>query len=233
MHADASIPALPCVELESTLAFYGLLGFDVTYQQRTPNPYAAARRGGAHLHFFGLKGLDPATAFSTCLIIVDEVERLHEHFASALREQYGKLPLRGVPRITRMRTGQSRFTIVDPSGNSVIFIRRDEPSGHGDDGQEPQSALAKALKTARRLRDFKNDDASAAKVLDVALKKPDGGTGVERARACLARAELAVVLDDAPRAKSLLRELDSLTLSKPERGSLQDERESLERLLRV
>ncbi|WP_147452059.1 VOC family protein [Corallococcus sp. CA041A] len=196
MKSDASIPLLPCVELASTLEFYALLGFEVTYQQRAPNPYAATQRGGAQLHFFGLKGLDPLKAFSSCLVIVDEVEELHARFLDALRKAYGRTPVRGLPRMTRMRKGQSRFTLTDPSGNSLMFIRRDEPDGYGDDGNTPTSILGKALKTARRLRDFKGDDAAAAKVLDAALKKPDAGTEKEREQALADRAELAVALGE-------------------------------------
>lgn len=233
MKHDASIPALPCVELEATLDFYGRLGFEVTYRQRAPNPYAATRRGGAQLHFFGLKGLKPEQGYSCCLIIVDEVETLHEGFSAALRETYGKLPVRGIPRITRMKKGQTRFTVVDPSGNSVMFIRRDEPSGYGDDEDVSVTHLGKALKTARRLRDFKSDDATAAKVLDAALKKPDAGTTLERARALVARAELAVALEDAASARAWLRELDDLPLSATERATLHEDRAAVDQLLRA
>ncbi|MBN8231541.1 hypothetical protein JYK02_28915 [Corallococcus macrosporus] len=198
MKGDTSIPALPCVELAPTLEFYALLGFEVTYRQQAPNPYAATRRGGAQLHFFGLKGLDPAKAFSTCLIIVDEVEELHARFLDALRKAYGRTPVRGLPRMTRMRKGQTRFTLTDPSGNSLMFIRRDEPSGYGDDENTPATVLGKALKAARRLRDFKGDDAAAAKVLDAALKKPDAGTAKEREQALAEHAELAVALGEIP-----------------------------------
>ncbi|RKH56827.1 bleomycin resistance protein [Corallococcus llansteffanensis] len=234
MRGDACIPLLPCVEIAPTLEFYGLLGFEVTYQQRTPNPYAATRRGGAQLHFFGLKGLDPLKAFSSCLIIVDEVEDLHARFVAALKKAYGRIPLRGVPRVTRMKKGQTRFTVVDPSGNSLMFIRRDEPAGYGDDDKDaPASVLAKALKTARRLRDFKGDDAAAAKVLDVALKKADAGTTVERARGLAARAELAVALGDMRRARELARDIDALSLSASEREALRVELEALEPLART
>lgn len=233
MNGDASIPALPCVELGSTLEFYGRLGFEVTYQQRTPNPYAATRRGGAQLHFFGLKGLTPQTAYSCCLIIVDEVEKLHEGFTKVLRGVYGKVPVRGAPRITRMKPGQSRFTLVDPSGNSLMFIRRDEPERYGDDDVEGTSLLARALKTARRLRDFKSDDVAAAKVLDGALKKADAGTMLERARALAARAELAVALGDAARAQSLVQDIDGLSLSGPEREVLKTDLEAIDRLVRT
>jgi len=77
MATETTIPLLPCVSLDETLDFYRALGFEMTYQQARPNPYAVVRRGGFELHFFGLKGLEPASAYSTCLVAVPEVEPLH------------------------------------------------------------------------------------------------------------------------------------------------------------
>ncbi|HYH95110.1 hypothetical protein [Hyalangium sp.] len=233
MTHETMIPALPCVSISETLDFYRLLNFEVTYQQASPNPYAATRRkGGGELHFFGLKGLKPAEAFSTCLVIVEEVEGLHQTFAAALRGVYGKIPIAGVPRITRMKKGQSRFTVVDPSGNSLIFIRRDEPGGDGEARPEQgaRSRLAKAIDAAARLRDYKGDDAAAAKVLDVALGRNEPAAPIERARALAARAELAVALGDQERSRALRAELQQIPLSEAERERLRDELQAAEEL---
>lgn len=237
MTIDTAIPALPCVTLEESLPFYGLLGFEVTYKQKAPNPYAVVVRGDVQLHLFGIRGLDPSAAYSTCLIIVGEVEDLHKQFAGALRRAYGKVPIAGIPRITRMREGQSRFTIVDPAGNSLIFIRRDSPDateGTYEDGPDPEarSKLALAIRTAARLRDFKADDAMAAKVLDAALAKNESAAPAERARALAARAELAVALGDSGRANALSVELRKIRLSDSEREELREELDAAEKLER-
>ena len=203
MATETTIPLLPCVSLDETLDFYRALGFEVTYQQARPNPYAVVRRGGFELHFFGLKGLEPASAYSTCLVAVPEVEPLHQTFSEALQRKFGRLPVAGIPRLTRMKPGQGRFTLVDLSGNSVIFVKK-EPGAGKNDAPPPEpgarSPLAKALAAAARLRDFKTDDAAAAKVLDVALARNEPSDPVERARALAARAELAVPLGDEARA---------------------------------
>src|SRR5262249_3246191 len=159
------------------------------------------------LHFFGLKKLDPKAAFSTCLVIVPEVEPYHRAFADALRRKYGKVPTAGIPRITRFREGQSRFTVVDPSGNSVIYIRRDEPDVGYPKSEGTRSGLAKAIETAVVLRDSKTDDEAAAKVLDVALAKNVCADSLDRARALAVRAELAVAMGDKERARTLRAEL--------------------------
>ncbi|WP_437573242.1 hypothetical protein [Sorangium sp. So ce887] len=227
-----TIPVLPCVSMPETLAFYGALGFEVTHQQTKPNVYAATRRGDIHLHFMGLKKLDPSASYSTCLVLVPEVERLHETFAEGLRQAYGKVPIAGFPRISRMKTGQSRFTVVDVAGNSVIFIKRDAPDDHdeGAAGSRSNSRLGRALRAAARLRDFKNDDAAAAKVLDVALARKEADAPFERARALAARIELAVALGEGARARTLRAELDEAPLSDEERAQLKPQLDAVDAL---
>ena len=236
MVADTAIPALPCVTLEESLPFYGLLGFEVTYKQKNPNPYAVVARGDVQLHLFGIKGLDPSAAYSTCLIIVSEVEDLHGKFAGALGNEYGRVPIAGIPRITRMRKGQSRFTIVDPAGNSLIFIRRaraDSTEGSYEDGREATgSKMELAIKTAARLRDFKTDDAMAAKVLDAALAKYPSAVPAERARALAARAEIAVAMGEVELARALRIELRQIQLSDSEREELREELDAADKLER-
>ena len=223
MSQATTIPVLPCISMPETLKFYQALGFEVTHQQTSPNVYAATQRGDVNVHFMGMKNLDPASAYSTCLVMVPEVESLHRTFAEGLRRTYGKLPTSGVPRISRMKTGQSRFTVVDIAGNSLIFIRRgatdDYDEGERDRGSE--SRLERALRSAARLRDFKNDDASAAKVLDVALAREPGAPAGERARVLVARLEIAVALEDRARADALRLEIHELPLSEEERGAVQ------------
>src|SRR5262249_48030664 len=150
------------------------------------------------------------------------------------RKGYGKLPVAGFPRITRMRKGQGRFTVVDPSGNSVIFIKRDRPSTENEETPEraDRSRLAWALDTATRLRDFKGDDAGAAKVLEVALARKAPAPPAERARALAARAELAVALGDTERLPALRAELQQLALSDDDRERLRDELQAADELER-
>lgn len=238
MSSETMIPVLPSVSLPATLAFYRLLGFEVTYEQHKPYVYAATRRGGMEVHFMGIKELDPKDAYSTCLVMVPEVEQLHATFADALRGGYGKLPITGIPRITRMKPGQTRFTIVDVAGNSLVFIKRD---AGGSEDEEPleavkrrpgESRLAHGVRFAARLRDFKNDDEMAARVLDLALARPEPGDPIERARALAARIELAIALADPARADALGAELAALPLSPEQRDELAAELERARALAR-
>lgn len=227
------IPVLPCVSLPDTLAFYKALGFEVTHEQTRPNVYAATRRGDLHLHFAGVEKRRDQLGAGMCLAIVPEVESLHRDLSDCLRQAYGKLPLAGRPRISRMKKGQSRFTLVDVTGNSVIFIQ----ASAGDDYDEadtaaPRTSIERALQTAARLRDFRNDDAHAARVLGIALAKNPNAARVERARALAARAEIALAAGDRARAVELRAELDALSLSAAERVAACRELDALEALER-
>ena len=230
-----TIPILACISLDDTLAFYRALGFEVTHQQTRPNVYAATRRGDVHLHFVGMPKLEPSKVYAACLVIVPELEELYAAFRQGLKSAYGKLPLGGFPRVSRLRPGGSRFTIVDVAGNSVIFVKRDAKDDYDDSVYAPTSdtPLGKALWQARRLRDFKNDDVAAAKLLDVALRKHSDGSAIDRARALAARIEVALALGDRARAHSARAELAGLQLSAADRARYRDELSAAERLERL
>jgi hypothetical protein len=236
MAEATTIPVLPSISLPETLAFYRSLGFEVTHEQTKPYVYAATRRGDINLHFMGIKGLNPDEAFSTCLVLVPEVERLHQTFADALRQAYGKVPLTGRPRISRMKPGQSRFTVVDVAGNSLIFIKQGASEDDNEGASEPHSSssLGKALRTAARLRDFKNDDAAAAKVLDLALSRGAASADpVERVRALAARLEIAVVIGEQERAEALRAEIKGAALTEEQRARCRSELEAADAALRL
>lgn len=185
-----TIPAMPCRGLEQVLPFYEAIGFTCAFRQERPNPYAALEWNGGALHLFGVKGHDPKKAYGTCLFIVREVASLHAQFEAALRTHLERAPFTGLPRISRFRPGQSRFTTVDPEGNSIIFIRRDEPNPHEETERlnKGASPLGKAIRAAKVLRDFKNDEAMARRVLEQALAKHGKAVNpeVKEARAMLA-----------------------------------------------
>ena len=217
-----TIPCLPCVSMAEALDFYRALGFAVTYQQKAPNEYAVVRQGSCELHLFGLKGLKAENGYSTCCVVVPEVEPLHKAFSEALRQKYGKLPVAGFPRVTRFKPGQTRFTLTDPSGNSIICVKRSAHENASGSG-EKQTGLAKALETAAKLRDESGDDESAAKVLDVALARYTDATPLVRARALAARAELAVALSEAEKLRDVRAELQQLPLSDEDREKYRHE----------
>lgn len=193
-----SIPVLPYVSMDATLDFWVCLGFAITYRQRSPYQYAVVARNGSQLHFAQKKEAD-STAYHACLIMIHHAEALHREFSLSLKKSLGKVPVTGLPRISRMKPGQTRFTITDPSGNSVICIQqgKEDEEQYELADQKGLSKPAKAIALAIRLRDFKEDYKAAAKALDNMLRQqPATATPDEQAEALVMRAELARVLND-------------------------------------
>jgi catechol 2,3-dioxygenase-like lactoylglutathione lyase family enzyme len=216
------IPIFYCKSLDVTLGFYEALGFEVTYRQAKPYLYAAVNCGQVNLHF------STRAKNASCLVFVPDVSAYHEAFADALRTHYGRVPTAGAPRLTRLRPWHTRFRLVDPGGNELVYINQDEPDADYDAYEATLSPLAEALDRAVFLRDTYTEDKAAARVLDLALARYplDGGNSVDRARALAARAELAVALEDIERAQVMRDELAQIVLSDEERVRFSEELEA-------
>ena len=170
MANELTIPLLPCPSIDEIVSFYEMLGFEITYRQTRPNPHVAVRREDINLHFFGMDGYDPVQSYSTCLVIVADTSELFEAFAAGMRSVHGKLLVSGIPRMTRPRLRNDRytgFTVVDPGGNWIrIHKAAQEP--------EAQSKLAKAMEDAARQADARGDERQGLKILEGALMRATG-----------------------------------------------------------
>jgi hypothetical protein len=220
--ASIIIPLLPCRSIDDVQPFYEALGFRRTYRQLRPNPYLAMAREDVELHFFGMDGFDPADSYGSCVIQVPDTGELHRSFADGLRAAYGKVPLSGIPRMTRPRKRRnagnlSGFTVVDPGGNWIRIF----PAGK-EQPDEPGSKLANALANAVVLADSHGDHAQAAKILDGALRRGADAPATERVEALAYRAELAVTLTDPDRLATALAELRAIELTEEERAAVAD-----------
>ncbi len=173
------IPLLPCSDIDEIASFYEMLGFSVAYRQTRPNPYVAVQREGIQLHFFGMDGFDPEQSYGTCLVIVQDTGPLYEAFAAGMRAVHGKVLVSGIPRMTRPRLRNDRYTgfsVVDPGGNWIrINKAAKEP--------EATSKLAKAMENAARQADARGNERQALKILEGALKQAGAAEpGYEEAR---------------------------------------------------
>lgn len=238
MATERMIPLLPCGSIREILDFYTDLGFTITYQQKAPNVYAAVQRGGIELHFYVMKGHDSTRNHCSCIVQVDDPEPLHRVFTQALKLKRGKAPVAGIPRIARWRRGQTRFNLVDPAGNWIRFISRDEAWEAGSSQttsasktEVSRSRLAAALQTAWRLRDGKGDDLTAARVLDAALARPDSSPMQDRARVLVARAELGAALGEPDVVRAMYAALTALPFGDEDRRELRMELEEITRLV--
>lgn len=221
MAGEVTVPLLPCASVDDMVAFYEALGFRRTYRQTKPNPYVVVRREDWELHFFGMDGFDPAESYGSCIVQVPDVGAVHTAFAAGLRARYGKVPVRGIPRMTRPRRRKnsgnlSGFTVVDPGGNWIRIF----PAGAAGQDAPRRSKLGIALDNAVVQGDGRGDLAQAAKILDGALaREPDAP---ERVEALTYRAELARRAGDDDRAEAVLAELLALPLTDAEREQLTD-----------
>ncbi len=219
MAGERTFPILPCRELDDLLPFYEVLGFDVTFRQSRPNPYAVVRRDDLQLHFAGIADFEPESSYGSVIVVVPDADALYREFADRLRAAYGKLPPVGIPRILRPRLKRGTvggFSVVDPGGNWLRISR----AGDTEDTQEPGKGLTLVLQSAARLGDAKGDHATAARMLDKGLVRYADAPATERVPALVYRADLALRMGDPRRATDALAEIRALDLGDGARAVL-------------
>lgn len=212
MANEVTIPLLPCRHLDDSIPFYRALGFVQTYRQERPNPHAVISREDLHIHLFGMEGFDPADSYGSVLVLVPDVDALYEDFAAGLRALYGKLPSSGIPRILRPRKREGTvrgFSVVDPGGN---WLRISKLGDTEDDAPNETTGLARVVDNAARQGDARGDHAFALRLLENGLAKFTDAPRVDRLRALLYMAELAVRVGDRSKATSSLEEALSLNI---------------------
>jgi hypothetical protein len=230
--AEKTIPILPCRTLQPVLDFYAALGFAVTFQQKSPNPFAVVERGDIELQFFGMKRYEPTESFSTCYVITDDVDALYAAFRAGLRAAYGRIPTRGLPRIGPLRDmsyGVRQFLMTDPGGNCV---RVGQPTSEDQHHRPaPAGTFARALHRASLFADSKEDPAGAARIIDRVLRLEDERpTPVQLFRLLVLRADVAGRLDDEEAATSALARAAAIRLTAAERERIPEDLERLAEL---
>ena len=230
--SEQTIPILPCGTLQPVLDFYTALGFEVTFRQRSPNPYAAVELGGIQLHFFGMKTYEPTASISTCYVRTDDVDGLYETFRAGLKAAYGRIPTRGLPRIGPLKDmsyGMRQFLMTDPGGNCIRVGRPTSENQHHR--AAPDETFARALHHASVLADSKEDPAAAAKIIDRVLALDDERpTRVQLLQLLVLRADIAGRLADDTTMRSVLDRATAIRLGAEESGSARDAVRRLEDL---
>ncbi|MGW1373231.1 bleomycin resistance protein [Streptomyces sp. NPDC002446] len=222
---EKTIPILPCRTLQPVLDFYRALGFEVTFQQKSPNPYAVVERGGIQLQFFGMKHYEPADSFSTCFIRTDDVDGLYAAFRAGLKAAYGRIPTRGLPRIGPLKDttyGTRQFLMTDPGGNCLRIGRQTSEDLHHRPA--PKETFARALHHASLLAHSKEDHTGAAKIIDRVLNLADEQpTPTQLLRLLILRADIARHLGDEETTASALTRAAAIPLTTEERTAVHDD----------
>jgi catechol 2,3-dioxygenase-like lactoylglutathione lyase family enzyme len=102
---------LPARSLDATEAFYGALGFEVSFRN---DGWMILRRGTLEIEFFSHPELDPTTSWFSACLRVGSVNQLFAEWS-----QLG-LPADGIPRITApadQARGLRMFALVDLDGS--------------------------------------------------------------------------------------------------------------------
>lgn len=223
---ETTIPMLPCRTslIETTVDFYTALGFATTYLQKSPYAYAVVERGAVELQLYGMKEYDPASSHSGCYVLTDDVDGLHAAFRAGLKEAYGRVPARGLPRIGPLKDmsyGVRQFLMTDPTGNT---IRIGQPISEDQNHRPaPKETFARALHMADLFADSKQDLPGAAKIIDRVLGLTDEHPApVQKLRLLVLRGDIAQRMGDAEKAGVLLEEAAAVRLGPEEREAATD-----------
>lgn len=175
MAHERTYPCLPCPDLDEAIAFYEVLGFQHTYRQLKPNPYAVVQFAEMQIHLFGMANFNPADSYGSVIVVVPDSDALYQTFAAGLRKAYQKPPTAGIPRLLRPRKkfGTVRgFSVVDVGGNWLRIAKLGNTEAEAN--AEKQTGLAQVIEVAARLGDAHCDEAKALKTLETGLKRyPD------------------------------------------------------------
>ena len=233
MANERTYPILPCRELDESISFYETLGFKKTYRQVRPNPSAVVALEDIQIHLCGIEGFNPADSYGSVIIAVPDPDGLYRAFAAGLRATYGKLPVAGIPRILRPRKKYgtvSGFTVIDPGGNWLRIYKLGDSEEEAS--LEKVGGLAQIIRVAARLGDAHGDEATALKTLENGLKRFPEAPAVERAKAYLYQAELAIRMNNRDLAQSSLILAQAIELTDAERAAIVDELEHVAELVR-
>jgi len=203
-------PIFPCRSLDELIDFYRVLGFEATYQQKSPNPYAVLERVWLRLDFYGVKQHVPNQCYHTCYILTDEADELYEAFTNALRGHYGKLPTRGLPRISEIRDkkyGVREFMFSDVAGNCIRIGRKiaiQEEEIYSKEIEAASKRLSLVLDFAYKSEDEEDELEKVSAVLDKAIEKDKDNHCRNLYKVMILRADLAIAQEDMAKAMLLL-----------------------------
>jgi catechol 2,3-dioxygenase-like lactoylglutathione lyase family enzyme len=118
---DRAVPNLPSRDFDTTIAFYGGLGFEPAYRDAG---WLILRRGELQLEFFPFAALVPEESSFMCSIRVDDLDGLYRQ----IRDSGVTEAFTGRPRLHPVRVqswGQRAGFLIDPDGTQLQLIEND------------------------------------------------------------------------------------------------------------
>lgn len=221
MAGELTFPILPCRDLDESIAFYAVLGFECTYRQLRPNPYGVVVLEDLQIHLAGIDSFVPEHSYGSAIVVVPDADALYDSFARRLRGEFGKLPSAGIPRILRPRKrhGTVRgFSVVDPGGNWL----RISTLGDTEEDAEPSTGLERVIENAARQGDARGDDQFARRVLTNGLARFPDAAPSTRVLALAYLCELHIRVGDLDGARSSLAEAREIPIDESERSTAED-----------
>ena len=222
MSGELTFPILPCRDLDESIAFYKVLGFECTYRQLRPNPYGVVVLEDLQIHLAGIDGFVPENSYGSAIVVVPDADALYASFAHRLRRELGKLPSAGIPRILRPRKrfGTVRgFSVVDPGGN---WLRISTLGDTADDGDAPSTGLDRVIENAARHGDARGDDEFARNLLTNGLARFPDAAPTAKVRALAYLVELHVRLGDLDSARTSLAAARAIPTEPADQSTVDD-----------
>lgn len=123
---SATLPVFPAKDFKATVKFFRNLGFKNQYEEKRSGGYAVLQYHELVFHLFAYKKLPVPTPTNILLVMVENVDALHDALQANFKENTGKkLSRSGLPKMSLPRDLNSdrRFTLTDPNGNYFIFAQ--------------------------------------------------------------------------------------------------------------
>lgn len=109
------MPILPSRDLDETLRFYHVLGFENRGAPPEEWNYLILGRGDVELHFIADPSVDPLLTASSCYLYVDDADGLFAEWRELVRQDSATGSRVIEPILTEY--GMREFAVVDMSGN--------------------------------------------------------------------------------------------------------------------
>ncbi|WP_413376598.1 hypothetical protein [Alkalihalobacillus sp. 1P02AB] len=222
LNQNRTIPLFDCdyEQFDQHLEFYTALGFEITYYQKVPYRFASVVHSIAEFGFYGANKKKETINVGGCSIVVPNVREVYHELRANLKQHYGKIPSKGIPRISRLNETVEdwRFNITDPNGNYIIICEAKGDSATLMETEEERvkhlSKFEKLYKQAYRLAYSKEDFRAARNLLEAAFKRHGEELSPELViRGKVLQVDVLNELSELAKAKEILKQLDDLQVA--------------------